>query len=743
MSAALFNRLRPRAGRTAGLAFGAALVVACAVIFFALNAVYGFLGSSTASSGAQRTATVSVGTVQSSVSASGNVSAANTASVDFGTSGTVTAVNVAVGDHVTAGQVLGTIDPTTAQTTLEAAQANLAQAENALATAQNGPTAAQQASNASTLLQAQSSLTAAQQQLTVDQAAVTTAKTQLTKDQALVCPPTGTTSSSSSTASSSQGVTNVSPASTTGTTAAQTGAQAPSSGGAATQTRSNTVNQAWRRHRRPTHNNDDRDCDTDDRAFEHDDGRDPPAPAASAGQASNIGSATATLSGTVDPSGTDTTYHFEYGTSSSSLGSKTAAIDAGSGSVTVSVTADVAGLKTGATYYFRVVATSAAGTTNSAVVSFATLAAAKPVVTTSSATNLLTTTATLNGSVDPNGSDTTYRFEYGTTAAYGSQTAVVKLAAGTTATNVSAALTGLKPNTAYLFRLVATNSSGTSVGIGQIAKTAQSSCVSDTAAITSAEQTLAQQQTAVKTAEDNLAQTKATIAETTTPSSATIAQDEAAVKQDQATVAADLQALQQTTLKAPIAGTVTAVNGSVGSTVTGTGSSVSHGAASSSSSSSAGGAGGRLGDVRLERLVELVVLRDARLPRQARDRLRLRRGRRDQDRRRPAGDDHLPGAPQHRRRGQGDLGLEHVHGRQQRRHLRRHDRPGQPAVGGQAGHDRQRQRRRPDAGERPRASELGDHDARGELHGPAAPERQADRHARHDGSRRQLVRPRS
>src|SRR5947209_6925206 len=148
MSAALFNRLRPGASRSARAAYATALIVVCGVVFFALNAVYGFLGSSPASSGAQRTATVSVGTVQSSVSAPGKVSSVTTASVDFVTGGTVTSVKVAVGDHVTAGQVLGTIDPTTAQTTLEAAQANLAQAENALATAQNGPTAAQQASNA-------------------------------------------------------------------------------------------------------------------------------------------------------------------------------------------------------------------------------------------------------------------------------------------------------------------------------------------------------------------------------------------------------------------------------------------------------------------------------------------------------------------------------------------------------------------------------------------------------------------
>ena len=177
-----------------------------------------------------------------------------------------------------------------------------------------------------------------------------------------------------------------------------------------------------------------------------------------------------------------------------------------------------------------------------------------------------------------------------------------------------------------------------------------------------------------------LFQAKANIATTTTPSSATIAQDEAAVKQDQATVAADLQAVEETTLKAPIAGTVTAVNGTVSSTVSRAQARPSaRGAASSATGCFDGKRGARRGDLGLERLVELVVLRHARLSRQARDRRGLRRGRRDQDRRRPACDDHLPGAPQHGSRRQGDFGLGHVHGREQRRHLLRRDRPRQPA----------------------------------------------------------------
>jgi multidrug efflux pump subunit AcrA (membrane-fusion protein) len=297
------------------------------------------------------------------------------------------------------------------------------------------------------------------------------------------------------------------------------------------------------------------------------------------------------VSGTVNPSGTATTYHFEYGTTSG-LGSKTPSLDAGSGNAIVSVTANLTGLKPGATYYYRLVATNSIGTVDGADASFVTPASARPATTTSAAANVLTTTATLGGSIDPNGSETTYYFEYGKTASYGSRTAAAKLDATATATTVSVAVSGLKPDTAYLFRLVAANAAGTTMGIGQVLKTSQSACDGDTTTITTDGQVVATQKTAVKTAEDNLAQVQANITESITPSSATVAQDEAAVKQDEATVATDQQAVAETTLKAPIAGTVTAVNGSVGTAVTGTGSSVSHGAQASSSSTGAGAAGG-------------------------------------------------------------------------------------------------------------------------------------------------------
>jgi hypothetical protein len=48
--------------------------------------------------------------------------------------------------------------------------------------------------------------------------------------------------------------------------------------------------------------------------------------------------------------------------------------------------------------------------------------AAAPGAVTQPATDVTATSATLNGTVSPNGEDTTYYFQYGTTTEYGTQT---------------------------------------------------------------------------------------------------------------------------------------------------------------------------------------------------------------------------------------------------------------------------------------------------------------------------------
>src|SRR5689334_10090416 len=86
-------------------------------------------------------------------------------------------------------------------------------------------------------------------------------------------------------------------------------------------------------------------------------------PDATTGAAGSVAQNTATVAGTVNPQGTATTYHFEYGTSAS-YGLTTVNRDGGSGSSAVDVTADLTGLTTDTTYHYRLVATNAAGTTH-------------------------------------------------------------------------------------------------------------------------------------------------------------------------------------------------------------------------------------------------------------------------------------------------------------------------------------------------------------------------------------------
>lgn len=78
-----------------------------------------------------------------------------------------------------------------------------------------------------------------------------------------------------------------------------------------------------------------------------------------------------------------------------------------------------------------------------------------PAIVTEAATLIAQTTATLNGTIDPNNQATTYQFEYGTTTAYGSTSPGSPGTVGSD-TNVyplSANITGLTANTAYHFRL--------------------------------------------------------------------------------------------------------------------------------------------------------------------------------------------------------------------------------------------------------------------------------------------------
>jgi hypothetical protein len=187
-------------------------------------------------------------------------------------------------------------------------------------------------------------------------------------------------------------------------------------------------------------------------------------PVALTGDATGVSMSSATLNGSVDPNGRSTTWYFEYGTSTS-YGSKTSTQSAGSGTSPTNVSASVSGLTRGKQYHYRLVATSDAGTARGADRTFSTTGA--PSAATSPATSITPTSARLNGTVTPNGLATTWYFAYGTSTSYGSRTSSHSAGSGVNPASVSASVTGLRPATVYHYRLVASNSQGTSVGADQ------------------------------------------------------------------------------------------------------------------------------------------------------------------------------------------------------------------------------------------------------------------------------------
>ncbi len=88
-----------------------------------------------------------------------------------------------------------------------------------------------------------------------------------------------------------------------------------------------------------------------------------------------------------------------------------------------------------------------------------------PNVTTQAASGVMETSVTLNALVNPNYDSTSVLFEYGLTSAYGATIAASPSPlTGFSPSAVSAAPSGLLPNTTYHFRTVATNTAGTTSG---------------------------------------------------------------------------------------------------------------------------------------------------------------------------------------------------------------------------------------------------------------------------------------
>jgi multidrug efflux pump subunit AcrA (membrane-fusion protein) len=114
---------QPMTKRTTRPWFSYLLGVACVGAIVAAFLVVG--PASESQSTVTRTATAARGVVQSTVSGSGNLQASSQLDLGFKTSGTVTNIYVTQGQHVTQGKLLATLDPQSAEVTLEQARASL------------------------------------------------------------------------------------------------------------------------------------------------------------------------------------------------------------------------------------------------------------------------------------------------------------------------------------------------------------------------------------------------------------------------------------------------------------------------------------------------------------------------------------------------------------------------------------------------------------------------------------------
>lgn len=188
----------------------------------------------------------------------------------------------------------------------------------------------------------------------------------------------------------------------------------------------------------------------------------PLASTTSAASATSETTASLDVAGSVTPMGVATTYSWKYGPTLT-YGSQTALVTLTSPRPGQQVVGTLAGLAPDTDYHYRLIATNRFGTTEGEDRTQRTALPLPPSVVSQAPEEVGSDAARLAGSVTPRGSATTARFEWGTTAGYGTMTP--PQAAGVLGSSgLVAELTGLAPNTEYHYRIVATNAHGTTLG---------------------------------------------------------------------------------------------------------------------------------------------------------------------------------------------------------------------------------------------------------------------------------------
>jgi len=181
--------------------------------------------------------------------------------------------------------------------------------------------------------------------------------------------------------------------------------------------------------------------------------------------ATGITSSAAILNGNANAQGTTFSLYFDWGLTTAYGNTAIASPASVSGSSTNNMSANLSGLPYFTTYHYRARGVTSGGLTVYGNDMTLTTLAIPPTVVTLAATLITTNSATLNGTVNPNGPMCTVTFDYGLTTSYGTSVAAVQSPiSGSTVNSVNVALASLTPNTTYHFRVESTNSAGTTYG---------------------------------------------------------------------------------------------------------------------------------------------------------------------------------------------------------------------------------------------------------------------------------------
>ena len=203
------------------------------------------------------------------------------------------------------------------------------------------------------------------------------------------------------------------------------------------------------------------------------------APSVSTSSVNNIFGTSATLRGSTNPNGGAATGWFRYstispGTCNDTFGTRAptlAGTSLGAGNSSVAFSEVITGLTPGATYYFCAISQNSVEKAWGSVTSFVT--PLPPDATTLAATDLTNSSATLQGTANPNRAATTGWFRYAATNpgtcndTFGSRapaTGTMNLGSGTSSVAMEQSISGLSAGVVYYYCAIAQSSEGTDFG---------------------------------------------------------------------------------------------------------------------------------------------------------------------------------------------------------------------------------------------------------------------------------------